>query len=98
MREKNLKMIRSQGWSLKISPRDLNALPLSFFSLPWFVSCTNSTDIKSLQADSQAEDDNSAPLQYEKLAFLIFLVATYSLAAKATKFSADWRAKRGKRK
>nr|ADE77859.1 unknown [Picea sitchensis] len=68
MREKNLKMIRSQGWSSKISPRDLNALPLSCFSLPRFVSCTNSADIKSLQADSLAEDDNSAPLQYEKLA------------------------------
>lgn len=68
MREKNLKMIRTQGRSLKTSPRDLNALPLSCFSLPRLLSCTNSSDIKSLQADYQVEDENSAPLQYEKLA------------------------------
>lgn len=68
MREKKLKMMRTQGRSLKISPRELNALPLSCFSLPRLISCTNSSDIKSLRTDSRAEDCDSAPLQYKKLA------------------------------
>jgi hypothetical protein len=52
MRKKNSKLFRALGW----------------FSFTQIVTCSNTSDIKTPWPESNAEDDASVPLRYEKLA------------------------------